>query len=273
MTRLTEPDITGIVEKLPAHDADLVGKTGLSLKEIAMQTVGMPEKAWRAAIDRHQVAVVPVTSGQGIIGNFTSAVKGILTYLGVNAFVTEASDVAGLAESVEREASIAVLADDNRFIALNFALKRLVDNAEATARGYVSALVAMARERGSLEVLVIGAAGHVGSSAVRALREHGAQVAVIDRNRQKIETLVKGDEIRVETDLDEALSRYPMVFDASPAAGIIRAEHIKPETLIAAPGIPLGVSEAALPLVKGRLVHDVLEIGVATMFVQATCVS
>jgi pyrrolysine biosynthesis protein PylD len=273
MTRLTEPDITGIVEKLPAHDADLTGKTSLSLREIAMHTADMAEKAWLTAVGRHRVAVIPVTSGQGIIGNFTSAVKGILAYLGVNAFVTEASDVAGLAESIEREASIAILADDNRFIALNFALKRLVDNAEATAMGYVSALVAMARERNSLEVLVVGAAGRVGWSAVRALSQHGAQVAVIDLNRKKIEALVKGYEIRVETDLNEALSRYTMVFDASPAAGIIRAEHIKPETLIAAPGIPLGVSEDAFPLVKGRLVHDALEIGVATMFVQATCVS
>jgi pyrrolysine biosynthesis protein PylD len=87
-----------------------------------------------------------------------------------------------------------------------------------------------------------------------------------------MELLVKEHEITVERNLEEALSRYTVFFDASPAANIIQARHIKPETFIAAPGIPLGLSEEAYFLVKERLIHDVLEIGVATMFVHASCV-
>ena len=83
---------------------------------------------------------------------------------------------------------------------------------------------------------------------------------------------VKWQEITVGKNLEEALSRYTVFFDASPSANIIQAKRIKPETLIAAPGIPLGLSEEAYFLVKERLIYDVLEIGVVAMFVQASCV-
>jgi pyrrolysine biosynthesis protein PylD len=72
----------------------------------------------------------------------------------------------------------------------------------------------------------------------------------------------------VERDLEEALRRHSIFFDASPAADIIRSEHIQPQTLIAAPGIPLGCTTEAYGLVKDRLIHDPLQIGVATMLAE-----
>ena len=77
----------------------------------------------------------------------------------------------------------------------------------------------------------------------------------------------------MEKNLEEALGRYTVFFDASTAANIIEAKHIKPETLIAAPGMPLGLTDEAYSLVEQRLIHDVLEIGVAAMFVHASCIS
>jgi pyrrolysine biosynthesis protein PylD len=272
VTRLKKEDIMDIVQKLPAYEADLVRKTGLSLKEIASRAIEDSEEKARAAIGSHKVAVVPVTSGQGVIENFAEAVEGVLIHIGANAFITGDSDVAGLAEGVEKGADIAFLADDNRFIALNFSLRKVVDNVEATAKGYVSALQAMAGDLRRRDVLVIGGAGRVGWNAVLALEKIRAKVAVFDLNQDRVELLVRGHEITVERNLDEALSRYTILFDASPAADIIQSKHIRPETFIAAPGIPLGLTEEAYSLVKERLIHDVLEIGVATMLVQASCV-
>ena len=272
MTRLKKEDIMDVIQKLPAYEADLVRKTGLSLKEIASRSIEGSEEKVRAAIGSHTVAVVPITSGQGVIENFVEAVEGILIHIGVNAFKTRDSDIAGLAEGIEKGADIVFLADDNRFIALNFPLMRIIDNAEATAKGYVSALEAMAGDLSQRQVLVIGGAGRVGWNAVLSLKKKGAKVAAFDPNQDRMELLVKEHEITVERNLEEALSRYTVFFDASPAANIIQARHIKPETFIAAPGIPLGLSEEAYFLVKGRLIHDVLEIGVATMFVHASCV-
>jgi len=272
VTRLKREDIRDTGQELFAYDADLVRKTGLSLKGIASCAMEVSEEGLNNAICSHMVAVVPVTSGKGVIKGFVEAVRDILVYIGVNVFITKDSDVAGLAEGIERDADIAFLADDNRFVALNLSLKRVIDNAQATARGYVSALEAMARGLSKREVLVIGGAGQVGWNAVLSLEKKGAKVAIFDPNQNKLEALVKGHENIVEKNLGEALSRYTIFFDASPAADIIQAEHIKPETLVAAPGIPLGLSEEAYSLAKERLIHDPLEIGVASMFVQASCI-
>jgi len=269
---LTKEDMMEVTQKLPAYDVELVRKTGLSLKEIARRSVEVSEEEARAAIGSHTVAVVSITSGQGAIENFAEAVKGILIHIGANAFITRDSDVAGLAEGVEKRADIVFLADDNRFIALNFPLRKAIDNVGATAKGYVSALEAMAGDLNQREVLVIGGAGRVGWNAVLSLEKKGARVAVFDPNQDRVESLVKGHEITVERNLEEALSRYTVFFDASPVANIIQSKHIKPETLIAAPGMPLGLNEEAYSLVKERLIHDILEIGVATMLVQASCV-
>ena len=270
---LTEEDVTPVPEKLPAYDAELVEKTGLSLKEIAVRAMGVSDKKLKAAIASHTVAVVPVTAGQGVVGNFSEAVGGILAYLGVEVFETTDSDVAGVAEGVEKGADIVFFADDNRFIALNLPLMKVADNAEATAKGYATALEAMAGGLNQREVLVIGGAGRVGWNAVLSLKSKGARVAACDLNQQKAESLAKGHEVIVERNLEEALGRYTVFFDASPAADIIEAKHIGTETLIAAPGMPLGLTDEAYSLVERRLIHDVLEIGVATMFVHVGCIS
>ncbi len=272
MTRLTKEDVMNVTRKLPEYDAELVRKTGLSLKEIARRSVEVSEEKARTAIGSHKVVVVRITSGQGIIENFAEAVKGILIHMGAEAFITRDSDVAGLAEGIEKGGDIAFLADDNRFVAMNFPLRKVIDNVEATAKGYVSALEAMAGGLIQRRVLVIGGAGRVGWNAVLSLKKRGAKVAVFDPNQDRVESLVKGHEITVERNLEEALSRYTLFFDASPAVNIIQSRHITLETLIAAPGIPLGLTEEAYSVGKEHLIHDVLEIGVAAMLVQSSSI-
>ena len=267
--RLTKEDVREVTRKLPEYDAELVRKTGLSLKEIAGRSAEVSEKNARATIGLHRVVVVRITSGHGIIENFAEAVKGILIHMGAEAFITRDSDVAGLAEAIENQGDIIFLADDNRFIALSLPLRKIIDNAEATAKGYVAALEALAGGLTERRVLVIGGAGRVGWNAVLSLEMRGANVAVFDLDQDRVKSLVEGRKIKVERDLEEALRRYTLLFDASPAEDIIQSKHITSETLIAAPGIPLGLTEEAHSVVKERLIHDVLEIGVATMLVQA----
>ena len=267
--RLTKEDVREVARRLPEYDAELVRKTGLSLQQIAGRTVGVGEGGASVATHSQNAAVVRIASGQGIIEDFAEAVQAILIHVGAEAFIAEEKDVAGLAEAIERKADIVFLADDDRFIALNPALRRIADNGEATAKGYVSALEAMAGGLTQRRVLVIGGAGHVGWNAVLALEGKGAKVAIFDPDQDKVESLVRGHEIAVEKDLEEALRRSTLFFDASPAADIIRLRHIMSDTLIAAPGIPLGLTDEAYSVVKERVIHDMLEIGVATMLVQA----
>ena len=73
------------------------------------------------------------------------------------------------------------------------------------------------------------------------------------------------DRITIETDFREALVGHSLVVDATNAAEILQAQDISPQTFIAAPGMPLGLSRDALNKVSDRLLHDPLQIGVATM--------
>ena len=118
-------------------------------------------------------------------------------------------------------------------------------------------------------MLLIGA-GKVGRNALRALNNLGAAVGVFDIDVQRADEAAAKLNAKREHDLSEALTRYTFFFDASPAAAFILSEHIKPDTAVAACGIPLCLSEEARLLIEARLIHDPLQLGVATMLSMVT---
>ena len=268
MTRLTSEDVRFMKEDLVSYDADLLRKTGLSLRQIACRAAGMEEAEARRSLPSVVAGVVPVTSGEGIIEGFCEAVADIVGYLGARSFVTGSTDVAGLAEAVQRGADVVFLADDSRFIALNLSSRIVADNSESTARGFVAALDYLAGGLEKRSVLVLGA-GEVGQKAIAALLGLGARASVYDPDPEKIRALRSGPGLTVEKDLEEALEKHRLIVDASPAAGIIKERHIKSDTVIAAPGLPLGLCPGALVSIGDRLIHDPLQIGVATMMILA----
>jgi len=269
MTRLRKEDVQGIGRNLRAYDRHLVRMTGLTLKGIGIRAAGLSEKVLEKALSKMKVSVVPTTCGHGIVEGFAESVRDILTYMGASVFQSRVEDVAGIAEAAEDGADLIFCADDQRFIALHLPFKRLIDNAEATARGYVEALRCVVGSLTNRKVLVIGGAGRVGGHAICALKDMGADVSVYDSDRKRLAPFIKKKNVSVESDLEEALARHDILLDASPATDIIRPEHIGESTVVAAPGIPIGLTEGAYVLVKDRLIHDPLQIGVATMLTMA----
>ncbi len=268
MTRLSSELISGMNETITVYDLALVQKTGLTLRQIAARTAGISEEILCEAFRSERVAVVPVTAGQGVIEGFTQSVQVINHHLGCPSFITDRCDAAGLAEGIEKGATIVFLADDIRFIAINLSQKRVIDNAEATGWSYAYALDACANGLQGQNVLLIGA-GSVGENALCALDRLGAKVGVYDIDDQRVRFLASKFRIKQEENLSDALDRYTLFFDASPAPDIIRPEHIKPETIISACGIPIGLSDEARPLVEDRLIHDPLQLGTAAMLAMA----
>lgn len=268
MTRLSSEMISGMNETIAAYDLALVQKTGLTLRQIAARTAGLSEEMLCQTFSAECVAVIPVTAGQGVIGGFTQAVGSIIEHLGCPCFITVNSDAAGLAEGIEKGATLVFLADDNRFIAINIPKKRVIDNAEATGWSYAYALEACAGGLKDRDVLLIGA-GSLGKNALCALDSLGAKVGVFDIDGSKVQPLIDKYGIKREENLSDALDRYTLLFDASPAPDIIHTEHIKPETTIAACGIPIGLSDEARLLVEDRLIHDPLQLGTAAMLAMA----
>jgi pyrrolysine biosynthesis protein PylD len=264
LTRLRSDLISGMAETIDVYAIELEQKTGFTLRQIAARTAGISEEALCTAFETESAAAIPVTSGQGVIEGFTQAVQAIIHHLGCPSFITESCDIAGIAEGIERGASILFLADDIRFIAINLSQKRVIDNDLATGWSYAYALDACAGGLQGQSLLLIGA-GRVGKHALCALDRLGASVGVFDIDDSKVQPLMDTYRIKREEDLSDALDRYTLLFDASPAPDIIHPEHIKPETIIAACGIPIGVSDKARTLVEGRLIHDPLQLGTAAM--------
>ena len=112
MTRLQSNDISRIAADLNHYDRQLVERTGCSLRAIACRAGEIEEAQIMGLLPDLRVAVIPISSGEGIIGGFTDAVLSILLHMGTNAFVTQAPDVAGICEAFEKKADAAMLADD-----------------------------------------------------------------------------------------------------------------------------------------------------------------
>lgn len=270
MTRLKVNDIEDISTRLDAYDKELFQKTGRTLRGIACHALDIHEKILQPVIDTVSVGVVPIRSGQGVLEGFCDTVKHIVQHIGFNAFVTQETDVAGIAEAVERNAQVIMMADENRFVALNIKNGCMADNADATAKGFVAGLDLMVGGLEGQEVLVIGC-GPVGRSAVLTAIIRGADVSVFDIDTQRSQCLAQevneltNRPITVEQSLDSALRSHQLLVDATNSADVIDVENITTQTYIAAPGMPLGLTPAAVKKVSERLLHDPLQLGVAVM--------
>lgn len=274
MTRLRSTDIAEISAGLKAYDEELLSKTGRTLRGIACYALELNEDDIVDRISHIHIGVVPVHWGSGVIGGFSKTTRDILKHIGFKAFVTKNSDVTGLSEAVDKQADIVFIADDDCFVALNLECRRVVHNADATGKGFLAGLNLMAGGLTGQAVLVIGC-GAVGSSAVRALVNYGAKISVYDSDQSRCRELARildqklNMKIKIETELKSSLGEYRFLVEATNSADIIHEHDLVPTTYVAAPGMPLGLSRDAIHTVTPRIIHDPLQIGVATMGLEA----
>jgi len=274
VTRLKTLDIAKISAELDQYDKELLVKTGSNLRGIACHSANVEEKTAQDLIESAMVGVIPMTCGQGVIRGFADTVQQIVTHIGFNAFVTRHNDVAGLAEAFEKKSDLIILSDDDRFVAINIKSRRVVDNMHATGKGYAAGLNLMTGGVKDKRVLVIGC-GPVGWSTAVELVRLGSELSVYDIKPERCQWFAReirdllDANISIEKELNTALLRHRCIIDASPGADIIDENHIARDTYISAPGIPSGLSTNARAKISDRFLHDPLQIGVATMIVEA----
>ncbi|EHQ87836.1 3-methylornithyl-N6-L-lysine dehydrogenase PylD [Desulfosporosinus youngiae] len=267
MTRLKERDIDLIAQQIKEYNEELVRKTGHTLSEIAAHAIGMH---YTDVPNPGPVAVLPMTCGQGVIGGFSETVAGILSFLGMSTFVPAFPDVKGFAETLERKAEIVFMADDDRFIAAHLKTGYCSDNSRATGKGYAAALDYLTGGLKDRSVLILGA-GPVGRSAAVSVLGFGGKIAVYDKDSKVSEKLAQdilsqsGQYVHLEKDFDSAIKSHRAIVDACPEAEFITRDYLYSDTFISAPGVPLGVHSDALDQISSRLIHDPLQLGVATM--------
>lgn len=281
MTRLIAEQVLSLPEKIKEFDRELIKKTGSSLKDLALEAAGFDTAATQlnnpaaAPLNpaAHPVAVIPVTAGEGTIKGFSEALCAIAAYLGFPAFITAASDVSGLVEAYQSNATIALMADDHLYAAINLKTRRVAGNDEATAKGYTVALKKMAGGLAGKEVLLIGL-GPLGTAAAQALLQEGAGLILYDLIREKEAALLKScanaEQQRITTglSLEQALLRTNLIFDASPGEAFIPDALLPAGAIISAPGLPLGLDATAAQKFADHLIHEPLQIGTAVMLFQ-----
>ena len=273
MTRLQSSDIADIPLNIKTYDDELKSKTGHSLRQLACKAVGLDATTAGPVITDCSVSVITTTCGQGVIGGFSATVSKIAGHLGFLSDVTLSTDVAGLAEAVEKQTDIVLMADDQRFIAIHLPTGCLADNSAATGKGFAIGLELMTGNLNGRRVLVLGA-GPVGRSAAHTLLLRGADVSIYDINRQLCLELacdiqnIHHIDIHIEKNLKQALSAHQYLLDATPMADFITADRMSQDTIVAAPGVPVGLTAEAIKKIDNRLLHDCLQIGVATMLME-----
>ena len=274
MTRLRTEDIKHIAHELEAYDRQLLDKTGNTLKGIALHAVDLPDCEFEGIVESLKVCVVPLTCGRGVIDRFSTTVSEIISHLGFHSFVADNSDAAGIAEAFEKHSDIILLADDHRFVAINVHAKYVSDNTEMTAKGFVAGLDLMASGLKGRNALVIGC-GPVGTYAAKILVTMGVVVSVCDINPQLASALQEEimDELKTSIQIDDSWHStsggYRYIIDATPSVDVIGASVIGPNTRVAVPGVPCGLSSEARKKLSNRYLHDPLQIGVATMVMDA----
>ena len=274
MTRLTSSDIETLSDQLIDFDERLRRQTGRDMLGIACHGANISTKNIRNKIDNLTIAVVTITAGLGKITGFAQTIKDILTHLGFTAFIPPQTDAEGLALAIEDKADIIFMADDNRYFAINLKNALLVDNIQATGNVFAAALDLMAKGIKDKSVLVIGA-GPVGMASAQTLAEFGACVGVHDKDRVKCQkncdsmnkSLTK--KIEIVHDFESVSNKFNFFIEATNAKDVINSVMVNPETFIAAPGVPLGVTQNAMKKAGNKILYDPLQLGTAAMAVQA----
>ncbi len=263
MTRLTSDDIKGVPQDEMDLDSRLLSMTGKTVRGIAFEGAGLEDTG--QDLSRFRVAVVPITSGLGVIGGFAASVDAIVRRLGFDSHVTAGTDVKGFAEAVADDVDMVMMADDDMFIAYNTRNGEQTDNAYGTAIGYAVALRNAAGGLEGRDVLVIGA-GFVGGNAVRILRDMDANVSVTDIVLAKAEAVAERHGVAVLEDVNHAFSSFDLILNAAPAS--FPGELMREGAVISTPGVPHYFDEEGRRKARA-IIHDPLEIGTAVMAVNS----
>lgn len=278
MTRLNSTDIINIGSRLEQYDQELIAATGCDMLGIACHAYSLDEKKIARRIGGLSVAVVPVTTGEGIITGFSETVAEILNHLGFSTTVTPLPDVGGIAYAYSTGADLLFMSDDDHYVGINVHRKIFAHNTEATGRVYAAVLDLLAKATPSpntrRNALVLGC-GPVGRAASSALLDFGFTLTLFDTNRTAAEQLRKhlckeqsDCAMSLTGDLESTFINNNFILEATPSPDSIPDRFIQAGMAISAPGVPSSLTPYCLDILGNRAIHDKLELGTAAMAVQ-----
>ncbi len=254
MALLTPEDLENINRQLQEADSTVRRVTGLDIKGVCKDFYGTTPCC-------EKVGIVPVTSGNGIIGNFSESLHAITEYFGFDSFVTTMPDVSGYYEAVRNGAQIILMADDNTFLAHNLKNGKIANNQPCTGIIYAE-IASRYLKADSKDVLAVGL-GKVGFPGAAHLVNKGFRVYGYDADKALLEKTVSSLGI---TPYDpENPRKFSIIFEATPCADTVPESVISENCVISTPGIPCAISMELQEKYGVELVMEPLGIGTASM--------
>ena len=262
MTRLKSEWIKDLDKTASEWNLSLKEIAGVGYIELAAYISGNSVEKILQAAEEYKVAVIPITSGDGIINTFSESVAAIVSSMGFDAFVTEKTDVDGIHEAYMNDADIMFMADDTRYIAISARNGMACDNNIATAYGFSEILCRMAGEIKNKNVAVLGY-GIIGELMAEYLADKGATIYIYEKKHELRQKAENSGYFWIED--AEKLKSCDYIADATCTGNWLSKNMLSENAVIAAPGIPFSLDSESADEMKGRYVHDLLEIGTAVM--------
>ncbi|RXA21248.1 3-methylornithyl-N6-L-lysine dehydrogenase PylD [Methanosarcina sp. MSH10X1] len=254
MALLTQDDLININMQLQKADSNVRKVTGLDIKGVCKALYGVPRNS-------EKVGIVPITSGNGIIGNFSASLHAITKYFGFDSFVTDMPDVSGYYEAVRNGAEIILMADDHTFLAHNLKNGKIANNQPCT--GVIYAEIASRHLKAdSKEVLVVGL-GKVGFPGAAHLMNKGFKVYGYDADSVLLKKAVSS--LGIAPFNLENPKKFSIIFEATPCANTVPEAVISKNCVLSTPGIPCAISEELQEKYNVELIMEPLGIGTASM--------
>lgn len=264
MALLTSEDLENINKQLQEADSAVRRVTGLDIKGVCKDFYGTTPCC-------EKIGIVPVTSGNGIIGNFSASLNAITEYFGFDSFVTGMPDVSGYYEAVRNGAQIILMADDHTFLAHNLKNGKIANNQPCT--GIIYAEIASRHlKTSSKDVLAVGL-GKVGFPGAAHFVHKGFRVYGYDADGALLEKTVSNlgiipfdlNNIGNDNTEDDNARKFSIIFEATPCANTIPESVISENCVISTPGIPCAISRELQKKYSVELIMEPLGIGTASM--------
>jgi pyrrolysine biosynthesis protein PylD len=256
MALLTPEDLKNINMQLEEADASVRRATGLDIKEVC-------KALYKTRPREETIGIVPITSGNGIIGSFSESLLAIIEYFGLEGFITEMPDVSGYYQAVKDEANIILMADDNTFLAHNLENGKIANNQPCTGIIYAE-IISRYLHADSKDVLALGL-GRVGLPGVAHLVKKGFNVYGHDPDEKLLERAVSEFGITPYAPDTENPKKFSMIFEATPCENTIPESALAEKCLVSTPGIPCGISEELREKYDVEIVMEPLGVGTASM--------
>lgn len=268
MTRLKTEDLMPSMGNMCAYNEKMLQILGCGIHKLAAHALGLEEKFVVQAFKQSSVAIIPISSGEGIISGFSQLLYEIASFLGCKTEIL-AQDQKGFAEAKAKNYEIILWSDDDTYVAENLWYDFQAENGWATGLGYAAALdLLISRYQYEKKALVLGA-GPVGSSASYALTRAGYAVVLCDKDLEKAQEHAQTLSRCIAVDL-ETIAQYAPYYcllDATPADTKYCEKYLAENPCITAPCVPCHWEEKKE--YHAKLWHDPLQLGTVIMLASA----